>query len=122
MRDLGEWRPGFYSEFRYESNEHSGLAWGAILRKVLVLTLIPRSPCSFFREQVPKMDSFADVAIRKELGDTYKYIFPGSRVPRLIEIQYFQDSGFLEWVGSSISRIQGSQNVLRSSISRIQGP
>ena len=38
------------------------------------------------------MDSFADVAIRKELGDTYKYIhFPGSRVARLIEIQYFQD-------------------------------
>ena len=42
VRDLGEWRPGFYSEFRYDSNEHSGLAWGAILRKVLVLTLIPK--------------------------------------------------------------------------------
>ena len=26
-RDLGEWRPGFYSEFRYASREHSGLAW-----------------------------------------------------------------------------------------------
>ena len=26
--DLGEWRPGFYSEFRYASREHSGLAWG----------------------------------------------------------------------------------------------
>ena len=45
------------------------------LRKVFVLTLIPRKPCSFFREQVPKMDSFADVAIRKELEDIYKYIY-----------------------------------------------
>ena len=75
VRDLGEWRPGFYSEFRYESNEHSGLAWGAILRKVFVLTLIPRITCSFFREQVPKMDSFADVDIRKELGYISKYIY-----------------------------------------------
>ena len=114
MEDLGEWRPGFYSEFRYESNEHSGLAWGAILRKVLVLTLIPRLPCSFFREQVPKMDSFADVAIGKELGDTYKYIFPGSRVPRLIEIQYFQDPGFLEWVGSNNMRWNRQIWTLRS--------
>ena len=28
--DLGEWRPGFYTEFRCASREHSGLAWGAI--------------------------------------------------------------------------------------------
>ena len=34
MRDIGEWRPGFYSEFRYESNEHSGLAWGAFPGKM----------------------------------------------------------------------------------------
>ena len=75
VRDIGAWRPGFYSEFRYESNEHSGLAWGAILKKVIVLTLIARLPCSFLQEQVPKMDSFADVAIRKELGHIYKYIY-----------------------------------------------
>ena len=30
VRDLGEWRPGFYSEFRYASREHGGLAWGAL--------------------------------------------------------------------------------------------
>ena len=58
VRDLGEWRPGFYSEFRYKSREHSGLAWGAIFEKVLVLTLFPRLPCSIFQEHVPKMDSF----------------------------------------------------------------
>ena len=26
---IGEWRPGFYSEFRCGCREHSGLAWGA---------------------------------------------------------------------------------------------
>ena len=35
VRDLGEWRPGFYTEFRRESREHSGLAWGAIFEKVI---------------------------------------------------------------------------------------
>ena len=34
VRDLGEWRPGFYSEFRYASREHSGLAWGAFPGKM----------------------------------------------------------------------------------------
>ena len=27
VRDLGEWRPGFYTEFRCASHEHSGLPW-----------------------------------------------------------------------------------------------
>ena len=34
MRDIGEWRPGFYTEFRCASREHSGLAWGAIFQKM----------------------------------------------------------------------------------------
>ena len=34
VRDLGEWRPGFYTEFRCGRREHSGLAWGAIFEKV----------------------------------------------------------------------------------------
>ena len=75
MGDLGEWRPGFYSEFRYESIEHSGLAWGAILRKIVVSTLIPRLAGSFFQEQVPKMDYSPNAAIRKEHGGAYKYIY-----------------------------------------------
>ena len=74
VRDLEEWRPGFYSEFRCTSREHSGLAWGAIFRKVLVLTLVPKLLCSFFQEQVPKMDSSPNIAIRKEHGDIDKYI------------------------------------------------
>ena len=37
VRDLGEWRPGFYSEIRCASREHSGLAWGGILRNCLDL-------------------------------------------------------------------------------------
>ena len=34
VRDLGEWRPGFYSEFRCGRREHSGLLWGAIFEKI----------------------------------------------------------------------------------------
>ena len=30
VKDLGEWRPGFYSEFCCASHEHSGLLWVAI--------------------------------------------------------------------------------------------
>ena len=75
VRDLGEWRPGFYSEFRCASREHSGLPWGAIFRKVFVFTPNPRFICSFFQEQVPKMDSSPNIAIRKEHGDIYKYIY-----------------------------------------------
>ena len=58
MRDIWTLRPGFYSEFRYKSREHSGLARGAISRKVFVLKLFPRLACSFFQEHVPKMDAF----------------------------------------------------------------
>ena len=54
VRDLGEWRPGFYSEFRCASREHSRLPWGAIFRKVLVLTQNPRFTCSFSRNKFPK--------------------------------------------------------------------
>ena len=35
VRDLGEWRPGFCTESRCASREHSGLAWGAIFEKVI---------------------------------------------------------------------------------------
>ena len=35
VRDLGEWRPGFYTELRCASHEHSGLPWGAIFGKVV---------------------------------------------------------------------------------------
>ena len=40
VRDIWEWRPGFYAEFRYESREHSDLAWGAIFWKMIVKLLI----------------------------------------------------------------------------------
>ena len=94
-RDLGEWRPGFYSEFRCASHEHSGLPWGAIFRKVLVLTPNPKFTCSFFQEQVPKMDSSPNIAIRKEHGDIYKYIYNKYKL-KWIEIQYFKGYGTLK--------------------------
>ena len=34
MRHIWTLRPGFYTEFRYKSSEHSGLAWGAIFDKM----------------------------------------------------------------------------------------
>ena len=30
-----KWRPGFYTEFRCASHEHSGLPWGAIFGKII---------------------------------------------------------------------------------------
>ena len=75
MKDIRTCRSGFCTEFRYESHEHSGLARGAILRNMPVLTLMPSSPCSFFQEQVPKMDSFPNVPNRKEYVNTYIYIY-----------------------------------------------
>ena len=36
VKDLGEWRPGFYSEFRCASHEHSGLPWGAIFETKMI--------------------------------------------------------------------------------------
>ena len=40
----------------------------------------------------------------------YFQYFQDSEFLELIEFQYFQESGILKWVGSSISRIQSSQN------------
>ena len=33
--DIGEWKLGFYLDFRCASHEHSGLPWGAIFGKVI---------------------------------------------------------------------------------------
>ena len=83
MKDIGTLRPGFYSEFRYKSYEHSGLAYGAIFKKVLVLTLIPRLPCSFFQEHVPKIIQ----------GSTTQPLEPHARPHPPARRPYFQDPG-----------------------------
>ena len=67
VRDIWERRPGFYSEIWCKSRGHSGSAWGAILRKVLVLIWFPTLPYSFFQEHVPRIDFSLNIAIRKEL-------------------------------------------------------
>ena len=116
MKDLGEWRPGFYTEFRCASREHSGLPWGAILRKMIVLSLIPSSHAHFSRNKFPKCVLSVCAAPRKEHINISRIqgpqngldpVFPGFRVLRMGYFQYFQDSGFLEWVLFSISRFQG---------------
>ena len=41
----------------------------------LCFDIISKITMFIFQEQVPKIDSFANVPIRKEHGDTYKYIY-----------------------------------------------
>ena len=106
VKDLGEWRPGFYTEFRCASHEYSGLPWGAIFRNVLVLSLIPGSHAHFSRNRFPKCVLSVCAAPRKEHINNILYTYSG--VLGMGYSQYFQDSGFLEWVISSISRVQGS--------------
>ena len=131
VRDHGEWRPGFYSEFRCTSREHSGLPWGAIFRNVLVLSLIPSSHAHFSRNRFPKCVLSVCAAPRKEHINTYILtgpqnglfpVFPVFKVLRMGSFQYFQDSGSSEWVGSSISRIQGSWNGPFPNISKFPAP
>ena len=64
VRDLGEWRPGFYSEFRYKSYEHSGLAWGAIFKKCLFWSYFQDYHVHFSRNKFPKL-VFPNVPTRK---------------------------------------------------------
>ena len=118
---LGPWceiwtlRPGFYSEFRYKSREHRGLAWVAILRKVLVLTLLPKLPCSFFQEHFPQMDSFANVP--RQQG-AFKYF----QVPRSLKwlvFQYFQASRHWKWLVFQYFQVLGSSTWLVSFLSSV---
>ena len=53
VRDLGEWRPGFYTEFRYKSYEHSGLAWGAIFKKCMFWSYFQDYHVHFSRNKFP---------------------------------------------------------------------
>ena len=71
---LRTFTPGFWTEFRYLLCGQSGLAWRAILRKMLGLSLLPRYPCSFFWEQGPKMVSAPNVPTTKEHVNTNMYI------------------------------------------------
>ena len=45
---------GVYIEFRAESIQQSGLAWGAILKKMFVLAVFPTIQCSVFRNILQK--------------------------------------------------------------------
>ena len=113
------------------SREHSGLPWGAVFRNVLVLSSIPRAHAHFAWDKLPKYVLSVCAAPRKEHINIYILtgpqnglfssisriqgpqnglipVFPGFRVLGMGYFQYFQDSGSLEWVGSSISRIQDS--------------
>ena len=94
VRDIWEWRPGFYTEFRYKSYEHSGLAWGAILRKVLALTLFLELPCSFFQEHVPRMDFFPKHWSQK---GAFQY-FQVHRSSKWLVLQYFQVHESSKWL------------------------
>ena len=114
VRDIREWRPRFYTEFRYESREHSGVAQGAVFRKLFLLLLIPRSLCSFFQKQIPKMVWVESLA--RGLSTNTSYIklsgvpvFPGTQVIRNWTVfQHVQEhKSYQTGPCSSFSRIAG---------------
>ena len=102
VKDLEEWRPGLYSEFRYASREHSGLPWGAIFRNVLILSLIPSSHAHFSRNKFPKCVLFVCAAPRKEhINISYIFtgprnglfpVFPGFRILKTVHFPIFSNS------------------------------
>ena len=52
VKDLGEWRPGFYSQSRYKSHELDGLASIGLVRRSLRLASSPSSMIVFFRSML----------------------------------------------------------------------
>ena len=108
MKDIGTLRPGFYSEFRYKSYEHSGLAYGAIFKKVLVLNLVARLPCLFFQEHVPKI---IQGSTTQPLEPPARLRPPAARISRAL--------GIMETSICNISRIVDNGKTEISNISRI---
>ena len=136
MEDMRTLRPGFYSDFWYKSHEHGGLAWGAILRKLLGLTLFTRLPCSFFQEHVlqivvspkrPRQQGAFEYGPYGPYMDFLREIYGpygpymdcmSTRSSKWIIVQYFQVPGHPKGAFFSISRFPGHQNGLFSNISR----
>ena len=121
MKDIWTLRPGFYGEFRYKSYEHSGLAWGAISRKMLVLTLFPRLPCSFFQEHVPRMDSFPMLfthPTRPPAPPVRPSARHGSQVIKIIGFPVFPGSQVIKMDGFSV--FPGSQVIKMDDFSKNQ--
>ena len=108
VKDIWELRPGFYTEFRYKSYEHNGLAYGAILKKVVVLTSILKLPCSSFQEHVPKITQGSTT---QPLEPPARRRLPAARISRLWRM--------LQTSISNISRIWENEENPFSSISRI---
>ena len=120
------------------SLEHSGLAWGAILRKLLGLTLFPRLPCSFFQEHVPMfLFFFTNVLGSMELLNMDRtvhiwtfyqvikivrsVVFPGSQVISKVRCSVFPGSQVIKMIRFfvfSISRFPCHQNDWCFNISR----
>ena len=90
VRDLGKWRPGFYTEFRYRSHEHSGLAWGAIFKKYVFWSYFQNYHVHFSRNKFSKC-VFPNVPTRKEHGDTFKYIYICIYIYKYIYLTWARD-------------------------------
>ena len=118
MKDLGEWSPAFYTEFRCASHEHSGLPWGAIFGKVIQNKEIH----TFWKWVCPKIPEIV--------------IFPGQKPRRVrqdIE-ELFRLTDWRHWgpiIGillthyrhwGPINWLTGPQNGLFSSICALTGP
>ena len=112
MRHLGTFVPRFCTEFRYLSYGQSGLAWGAILRKVFVLIWFPTLPCSFFQEHVPRMHFSPKHCSQKGAlkGGEWMVrspVFPDSQVIRMSRSSVFPGSQVIKM--DRVSVFPGSQ-------------
>ena len=133
MRHLGTSVPRFCTEFRYLLYGQSGLAWGAILSKMLGLSLIPRYPCSFFWERGPKMVSAPNVPTRKGHVSTniyiciYIYIYICICICicfgllKWLVFRYFEVQGSSKWLVMQYFQVQGSSKRLVLQYFQVQG-
>ena len=132
MRDIGEWRPGFFTEFRCASHEHSGLPWGAIFGKVTqnkeihtfwkwVCSKIPE--IVIFPGQKPRR-------VRQDIEELFRSTGNGHWGPIIgIVMAHYRHWGPINWLTglqnglfSSICALTGPQNGLFSSICALTSP
>ena len=84
------------------------MAWEAVFKKMLVLTLIPGLPCSFFQKHVPKIIQ----------GSTTQPLEPPARL-RPPAVRISRALGIMETSLSNISRIVDNGETEISNISGI---
>ena len=113
MGALRTLRPGFYTVFRCASGWHSGLAWGAIFRKIPRHALYSKITRSYFQEHVPRMVPAQNVLPRSQLDTPQKTLFLGvqfgtfSGRNQFLEVQFGTCSGKSQFLGFQFGTFSG---------------